>query len=508
MINLFLGDYMKTKLEKAINWIVYMIQLITSVLLMYILYTVQFIPTNYLIGLGVFLLVLLIGEYFLIFYKKPKSKRSLLTQILSLMLSCVMVLGSYYVYKMGDVVNLLTAETFQQRAISVIVLEDSEIRNEKQLPDHQVGYISTIDNETMTYAVDDIEKNVGNISLNDYRDFEELVNALYNQDVDAIILDEAFRTLVDQEKDTFDDDTRVIYQVLKDEGSVSAKNVDVTQKPFLVYISGNDQYGDISTVSRSDVNMLIAVNPTTHQVLLLSIPRDTYYPLHRNGQYDKFTHAGIYGLQESIDTLQDILDEEINYYARMNFTSFINIVDAIGGITVNSPSDFTTKIGGYQIKKGENVLDAKQALAFVRERKSFVDGDFARGRNQQRMISAILKKVCSPAILTSFSSVLDTVSDSVETNFSSEDINALVQLQLSEMPEWDIQSYQIIGSTGSRACYSLGNREASVVIPYEYSIEQAREYIDDLMAGKIIETDDGNLNDKVDEDNSSRYTTE
>lgn len=497
---------MKTKLELSINWIIYIIQLIVSIIFMYMLYMINLVPTNYLMILGIILCALIVGEYFLIFYKKSKSKRSIITQILSFLLSCAMAVGSFYIYKMGSVVDLLTMETFQQRAISVIVMKDSQIRNEKQLPNHQVGYISTIDSETMNYTVNEIDQSVGHIELTDYKDFDELMTALYNQKVDAIILDEAFRTLIDQDKKSFDDDTRVIYQVLKEEGSVSAKNVDVTQKPFLIYVSGNDQYGDISTISRSDVNMLIAVNPTTHQVLLISIPRDTYYPLHRNGEYDKFTHAGIYGLQESIDTLQDIMNEEINYYARMNFTSFINIVDAIGGITVNSPSDFTTKIGKYEIKKGENVLDAKQALAFVRERKSFVDGDFARGRNQQRMISAILKKVCSPAILTSFSSVLDTVSESVETNFSTEDINALVQMQLADMPNWDVQSYQIIGSTGMKPCYSSGGRDASVVIPYESSIEKARQYIDDLMAGKVIQTDDGNLNEKVDENNSNRYS--
>lgn len=141
-------------------------------------------------------------------------------------------------------------------------------------------------------------------------------------------------------------------------------------------------------------------------------------------------------------------------------------------------------------------------MAFVRERKSFIDGDFARGRNQQRMIAAILKKVCSPAILTSFSAVLDTVSESVETNLSSDDINALVQMQLSNMPSWDIQSYQIVGDPAKKPCYSLGGREASVVIPYDSSVEQARQYIDDLMAGKIIQTEDGNLNENdIDKNN-------
>lgn len=165
----------------------------------------------------------------------------------------------------------------------------------------------------------------------------------------------------------------------------------------------------------------------------------------------------------------------------------------LGGITVNSPAEFTTKIGKYKIKKGENNLNAKQALAFVRERKSFADGDFARGRNQQRMIAAIVKKVASPAILTSFSSVLDTVSQSVETNLSSNDINALVQMQLSQMPSWDIQSYQILGEPQSQPCYSMGEISASVIVPQKESIEQATKYIDQLMSNEKVVTEAGNL---------------
>ena len=240
------------------------------------------------------------------------------------------------------------------------------------------------------------------------------------------------------------------------------------------------------------MNMLVGINPTTKQILLISIPRDIYYPLHRNGEYDKFTHTGMYGLQESIDTLTDMVDQDINYYVRMNFTSFMDIVDALGGVTVHSPEEFTTKIGGYQIQEGENHLNAKEALAFVRERKSFVDGDFARGRNQQRMISAIVKKVCSPAILTSFSQVLDTISQSIETNMPSDEMNALVQMQLSQMPNWDIQSYQIIGDSASMPCYSVG-MNASVIIPNELSITQACEYIDQFMDNEKIETELGDL---------------
>ena len=478
--------------NKYLRRIVYSIQFLMSIVLLSTMYFIQFVPMKYLIATAVVLVILMVGEYFLIFYKKKGSKRSLLTQFLSLLLSCLMAVGSFYIYKTGQVVDLLAEEQFQTRAISVIVLKDSVIKNEHQLPDHLLSHVSYVDESTMDYTVDQIESEVGKISLDDSSDFHQLVTKLYQKDVDAIILDEAFRSLVEQEKEHFNEETRVIYQVKRDEATVNAKSVDVTQKPFLVYVSGNDEYGDLTTVSRSDVNMLVGINPVTQQILLISIPRDIYYPLHRNGQYDKFTHTGMYGLQESIDTLADIIDQDINYYVRMNFTSFMDIVDALGGITVNSSEAFTTKIGGYHIQEGENHLNAKQALAFVRERKSFIDGDFARGRNQQRMISAIVKKVCSPAILTSFSDVLDTVSQSIETNMLSDEMNALVSMQLSDMPDWDIQSYQITGDSASMPCYSLG-MNASVIIPHELSIQQASDYIDQLMANEKIETELGDL---------------
>lgn len=484
---------MKVFGNKYLRRIVYSIQIISMLLLMIMAFNIQLIPIKYLIYIGIVFIGILIGEYFLIFIKKESSKRSLITQILSIILSCVMIVGSFYVYKTGRTVDLMTENKFQTRAISVIVLKDSKIKNESQLPKHLLGYISNIDADNMSFAVSEVRKNIGDIKVQDFKDFESLVKGLYDGKVDGIILDEAFRRSMEDIKDTFSDDTRVVYQITKDEDTVNAKSVDVVQKPFLVFISGNDEYGDLSAVSRSDVNMLVGVNPQTKQILLISIPRDTYYPLHRNKQLDKFTHAGIYGLQESIDTLQDIIHEDINYYARLNFTSFIKIVDALGGITVNSPQEFTTKIGKYKITKGENKLNAKQALAFVRERKSFVEGDFERGRNQQRMIAAIMKKIASPAILTSFAAVLDSVSQSVETNLSKSEMNALIHLQLEEMPKWDIQSYQIAGTPDKLPCYSMGGVSASVVVPSEESIQQTTQYIDQLMAGQKVQTETGNL---------------
>lgn len=482
---------MKSTLEKSLNLIVFGISLLACLSLIIMTYALHFIPAKYLLVLACAMAILLAIEALLIFYKKPKSKRSIITSVISVILSVCMFVASGYVYQIGRVVDLLAEETFEQRAISLVVLKDSSISNKNVLGGQNVGYISFIDEDTMKYAMDTINSEIENMTYTDYKDFTTLIDALYNNEVDCILIDEAFRSLITDVKETFGDETRVVYQVTKQEGSVQANNVDVTTKPFLIFVSGNDEWGPISAVSRSDVNMLVGVNPNTKQIFMLSIPRDTYYPLNRNGQYDKFTHAGIYGLNESIKTLQNIVDEKIHYYGKMNFTSFVNIIDALGGITIDSPHEFTTKIGGYKINKGINHLTGKQALWFVRERKSFINGDFERGKNQQRMIKAVVEKICSPAILTSFASILEIVGQSVDTNMTQQEMNALVQMQLTEMPSWDFVTYQITGTPAFRTVYSMGDTEVSVTIPNQSSIKQARQYIDDFMDGKVIEIDDG-----------------
>ncbi len=483
-IKIFLKTYQRA--------IVFSIQILATCVFLYYLYKLSFLPPLYYTVICVILVVLLIGEYFLIFIKKVHSKRSLITQVLSLFVSLVLIFVAMNLQELDHAIDLLTSESFQTRAVSVIVMNDSEILNEEGITSSCLGYVYNIDPDTMDYALKDIKNQFGPIDELTYDDFTSLTNDLYNGTVDAILLDEAFRSLIEQDHTTFGEETRVIYQVVLSETLVSAKNVDVTTSPFLVYISGNDEYGDLSAVSRSDVNMLVAVNPNTKQVLMISIPRDLYIPLARNNQYDKFTHAGIYGLDESLLTLENYLQEDINYYARLNFTSFIDIVDVLGGVTVYSPHSFVTVKGKYQINEGYNTLNAQQALSFVRERKAFLDGDFERGRNQQRMISAIIKKISSPVILTKFSSVLSTLSNSVDTNISQQEINALIQFQLSTLASWDIQSYQIAGTPQHEFCFSMG-QALSVVVPDELSTQQAVQYIDDLMAGNKIQTEQGDL---------------
>lgn len=473
------------KVIKVTKKIAYILQIIMSIALVVVAFISHVIPENYIISAILILGLFLFLEYILLFFKGRKRCKCIATQIFSFLISICLGVSSFYIYTVASTVDLMTSESFQQRAISVIVLKDSKIKNESDIDNHKIGYVSAVDNTTMTYALSNLHNNFSKIETQDFEDFEEMTNQLYDEKVDMILLDEAFRNIVEQTHKDFSDETRIVYQITKDESLVNAKNVDVLKKPFLIYISGNDNYGELTAVSRSDVNMLAVVNPNTYQILLVSIPRDSYVPLNRNGQYDKFTHTGMYGLEESIKTLEDMVDENINYYVRMNFTSFMSVIDAIGGITINSPYEFTTKIGNYHIEKGENTLNAKQALGFVRERKSFQDGDFARGRNQQLMIKAIFDKICSPSIITTFPSILKAVGNSFETNMTSNEINSLFEMQLEKMPTWDIQSYQITGDTGSMPCYSSGGN-ASVVIPSELSIQKAHDYIDSMMDGEKI----------------------
>ena len=259
------------------------------------------------------------------------------------------------------------------------------------------------------------------------------------------------------------------------------KNVE---EPFNVYISGIDVSGAISTTSRSDVNIIMTVNPNTHKILLTSTPRDYYVtiPGISGEQRDKLTHAGIYGVDKSMETLENLYGIDLSYYARVNFTSLMTIVDALGGVDVNSEYEFTA--GGYQFNKGVNHLDGKAALAFSRERYSFQDGDNQRGRNQEAVLTAILNKAMSPAILLNASSIISSVSDSVETNMTSDDIAKFINMQLSEGTSWQIESTAAVGTGDTQACFSSGSQPLYVMWPDEATVATISQKMQQILGGQ------------------------
>ena len=288
--------------------------------------------------------------------------------------------------------------------------------------------------------------------------------------------------------ENFESETKEIwhYDITQEIKDIS-KNVDVTESLFTIYISGIDTSGPVSTVSRSDVNMLVTVNPKTKQILMTSIPRDYYVTLANKGKKDKLTHAGLAGVENSVKTIENFLNIDVNYYARVNFTSLVTMVDALGGITVDSPVAFTTMHGNYHIVKGSNNLNGQQALGFVRERYGLANGDNDRVKNQQRVLTAMLKKAMSPKIITNYNSILNSIAGSFETNMSSSEITSLIQMQLDDMASWDIHQIQLSGrGTSMTGGAYMPNNKLYYMIPNDESVSYCSSLIKKMMNGEKI----------------------
>ena len=259
--------------------------------------------------------------------------------------------------------------------------------------------------------------------------FQQLIDDLYNGKCDAIILEEAYEGFLEVLHSDYQNETRVIdtYEFQR-KSRKSLKKKKPTAIRSRCFISGIDTYGAINTVSRSDVNMVMTVNTKTNEILLTSIPRDYYVTLHTYGVKDKFTHTGVYGINETITTAEDFLDIDIDYYVRVNFTSLIDIIDAIGGISIYNGIAFTNR--GFTFPVGQINMSGAQALVYARERYAYTDGDNQRIKNQQTIITGIINKAMSPAILTNYTKFLEVVMDSCQTNIPTDVVTSIVKNQL------------------------------------------------------------------------------
>ena len=312
---------------------------------------------------------------------------------------------------------------------------------------------------------------------------------MLNGQIGAIIFNEAYREMITSTYPEFTEQTRVLdTKSIKTKVNISKNSKKVTKEPFTVYITGIDTFGEISKTSRSDVNIIATVNPSTHKILLVSTPRDSYIELApleigTSNAYDKLTHAGIYGVTESIATLENLYNIKIDYYVRVNFTGFEQIVDALGGITVESDYAFQS-VDGDWFNEGTNYLNGWQALEFARERHAFSDGDFQRGRNQMKVIQAIIKKAMSPEILTNYTQLLDSVAGCMETSMTRTEIGDLVKMQLSDGGDWDVESYTVLGYIDNRVTYSYGAAPLSVVILEDQYIQEAIQKMQAVREGR------------------------
>lgn len=456
-------------------------QLLMTVIFIALLWSSGMVPGQYLGALIVVLFVLfgiMFGLQFL------RSKIYILGMVLSVLISIGLGFGSYYLSRANQMLADVGGATYKTDNMIVAVRSDDSAENILDAKDYKYGIQTTLDQENNQKMLEDIESVLGQApDVNEYVTVQQEAQALLNGEIGAAIYNEAFSGIIEDEIEGYSDQVKIIYQYGIETEIAQEEEKDVDQ-PFNIYISGIDVAGDITTTSRSDVNIIMTVNPNTHKILLTTTPRDYYVtiPGVSGEQRDKLTHAGIYGVDVSMSTLENIYGIDISYYARVNFTSLVRIVDALGGIDVYSEYAFEGR--GYQFQEGMNHMDGEAALAFSRERYSFQSGDNQRGKNQEAVLTAILQKAMSPALLANASELITSVSDCVETNMTRTEMAKFINMQLSDGASWDIESIAATGTGDSQSCYSSGSQLLYVMWPNETSVAEISEKMQQVLSGQ------------------------
>ena len=406
-----------------------------------------------------------------------------------------MFTGSYYVAQANNMIGKITGGNYKVDKMVVAVRADDSAETIEDAAGYTYGVQFEKGADNIQTAVTDIEKQIGvdTIEVKEYDSVQAQAQALIDGDCDAIIYNSAYTSLMEEAVDGYSEKAKVLYtfniRVELNLGNKDSMATDdsITKEPFTVYISGIDVYGDVSETSRSDVNIVLTVNARTKQVLMISTPRDYYVPLSiSNGVPDKLTHAGIYGINVCMDTLNMLYDTDINYYFRLNFAGFVQIIDALGGITVDSDYDFTTQnSSGYHFTKGPNQVNGDQALAFCRERYAFSAGDRQRGKDQMKVIQGVINKATSPDILKNYLSLLDSLSGCFETNIPYDVITSLVKQQLDEGGSWQVLSYSVDGTGDTQKPYSM-SQKAYVMVPDQTTVDKAKTLMQKVRQGFML----------------------
>ena len=468
------------------------LQIIAIVVFMAALFSLDMLTINYVAIAGCVLIVT--AGVMLASQLSSKGKR-IIGKAFSILITSVLVFSTYYIMKTNSVLaNVTDNSGYKVEKMVVAVLKDDPAESISDAANYTFGVQYAKDISQTELVVQDINAETSSsIQTEEYPSVPAQAAALTDGKVDAIVYNESYLEMLKQSIDGFEDQVKIIYEHdIKTELKDLTIDVAVQDEPFCVYISGIDVYGELDTNSRSDVNILAVVNPKSHQVLLINTPRDYYVeiPGVSQGQPDKLTHAGIYGVDVSMGTLAELYDTEVPFYGRVNFTTMIDIINILGGVDVDSDIAFTTGADSeyiVDIEEGMNHLNGEEALAFCRERQAFLDGDNQRGKNQQKVITGLIKKMISPTMIVKASSILDTVSENVDTNMSTDQIRALIKQQLRENAGWRIASVSAEGSGAEMLCYSSGSTRLSVVVPDEQSVQEIKDMIDQVMDGETIE---------------------
>ncbi len=417
--------------------------------------------------------------------RKKKAKKIILFTlgiILSIILIGVNVVIGFVYYKSNSFFNKITNIEYETSNYVTIVLKDSSF---KKLEDvKSIGLFYNEIDKNYKEALSELNEKV-KVNNNEYENILLLVTDVLAKKVDSIFINENYIEIIDEGTENFKDNIRILDRITisKETKQKKQEMVDIEKKnSFNIYISGIDTYGAITNVSRSDVNIIATVNIKENKILLTNTPRDYYVQLHgTTGNRDKLTHAGVYGIDMSIKTLEDLYNTKIDYYVRVNFNTLISLVDEIGGIDVYSDQSLVTHHYGVYIKQGWNHLNGEGALGYARERYSYLEGDRHRGQNQQQIIEAIIKKVTKTNELNTYLRLLNTLENSMQTNVNKKMINGIINLQVKNNYSWQIESISVNGYDDGGYTYSYPGQYLYVMQPDYNSLETAKKKINDLL---------------------------
>ena len=471
------------KVKQSVNIALLTIYVLLGGFLLFLIFRHNILAFRYLnvITAAVVILVALASLLLIIYRKAEKFTIFFLT--LAILVSSV----SFFALQqfVGFTSHINSTSNYSEYSMSVVVLKDSEVHNVTQL-DSVTGPTDT-DNENIQKLIADIKTSQSKeLTVEQSNSYLAAYKSLIAGEAKAIVLNSVFENIIESEYPDYASKIRKIYtkNITKE---VAAPKVSKNQS-FNVYVSGIDTYGPISSVSRSDVNIIMTVNRETKKILLTTTPRDSYVPIADGGnnQKDKLTHAGIYGVDASIHTLENLYGIDLNYYARLNFTSFLKLIDLLGGVDVYNDQEFNAHTNnGKHYPAGTLHLDSKDALGFVRERYSLADGDRDRGRNQQKVIVAIIQKLTSSEALKNYSDIIQGLQDSLQTNMPIETMMDLVNAQLDSGGSYKINSQDLKG-TGRMGLpsYAMPDSNLYMMEIDDSSLATAKSAIQDVMEGR------------------------
>lgn len=464
------------------------IGLIAEAVFIVLLLVLNILPSSYTIAILAGIAAIDIILLLLINGSKKTNLMRVTGLIIFMLLMNMLLVGDFYIYSTYDTMQKISKYRATWEIYNVITLRGGKFNQIGDIKGEKVKVLD-LDSKQLTEAKERLVTKE-EVSYEESNNLIALGRELLpekggREDVVIMATNPQYKTLNNQIKG-FKNNTQSIYKIkVRKRSDDSTKRIDVRVDSFNVLISGKDIWGKLKSDKSglSDVNMVMTVNPKTKHVLLTSIPRDSYVPLHSYGANDKLTHTGIYGEEETKKTIEDFLDIDINYGITVNFSMLVDLIDAIGGIDVYSEYEFESAIHDVSYKKGWNHLMGKPALYFARERKAFADGDMQRNKNQQKVLKATIEKVTSSkVIMTRYSSILNSVEDKMYTDLTDRDLRMLARLTIRTMHAgWEVDTVNITGGTGGAPCFSMGNQNLSCVFPSEESVQEAKTAIHDTM---------------------------